>query len=163
MSRWNNRDPNRSKDMRIVVQRVKQARVEVEGNTVGQIEHGLLVYLGVGRDDSEEDARYMAEKVVNLRIFQDENDKMNRSIQDVGGSVLLISQFTLYGDCRKGRRPGFDAAGEPARAESLYERVKQLIAENDVPVATGIFAASMLVSSVNDGPVTFLLDSQRLF
>lgn len=149
--------------MRAVIQRVSEARVEVEGTIVGQIGPGLLVYLGVGREDTEADAQFMAEKLANLRIFSDEAGKMNRSVIDIGGKVLLISNFTLYGDCRKGRRPGFDAAGEPTLAEGLYEKVAELIAREDVPVEKGSFGAHMHVTSLNDGPVTFLLDSSRLF
>ena len=149
--------------MRAVIQRVSRAVVEVEGQTIGQIEQGLLVYLGVAKDDSTKDAEFMADKLVNLRIFADSEGKMNRSVIDIGGSVLLISNFTLQGDCRKGRRPGFDAAGLPEPAEVLYEQVAELIGASDVPVAKGFFGAHMFVSSVNDGPVTFLLDSTRLF
>ncbi len=149
--------------MRAVIQRVSEAKVEVEGKIVGQVGQGLLVYLGVGREDTEADAQFMAEKLANLRIFADDAGKMNRSVIDVGGGVLLISNFTLYGDCRKGRRPGFDAAGEPGPAEGLYEKVAQLIAAEDVPVEKGSFGAHMHVTSINDGPVTFLLDSSRLF
>jgi len=149
--------------MRAVIQRVRQARVEVEQQVVGQIERGLLVYLGVGKEDTASDAEFMADKLVNLRIFADAAGKMNRSVIDIGGGVLVISNFTLYGDCRKGRRPGFDAAGLPEPAEALYEKVAELIARSDVPVAKGSFRAYMQVNSINDGPVTFLLDSTRLF
>jgi len=149
--------------MRAVIQRVSEATVEVEGRIVGRIGPGLLVYLGVGREDAEADAPFMAEKLANLRIFADDAGKMNRSVIDIGGGVLLVSQFTLYGDCRKGRRPGFDAAGEPTMAERLYEKVAELIAQQGVPVEKGSFGAHMHVTSVNDGPVTFLLDSSRLF
>ncbi|HSW02247.1 MAG TPA: D-aminoacyl-tRNA deacylase [Sedimentisphaerales bacterium] len=149
--------------MRAVIQRVGEAKVEVEGRIVGQVDKGLLVYLGVGTADTETDAQFMAEKIANIRIFSDEAGKMNRSVIDIGGGVLLVSQFTLYGDCRKGRRPGFDAAGEPGLAERLYEKVAQLIAAEDVPVQKGAFGAHMHVTSINDGPVTFLLDSNRLF
>jgi D-tyrosyl-tRNA(Tyr) deacylase len=149
--------------MRAVIQRVSHAKVEVEGNIIGQIGPGLLVYLGVGQGDTETDAAFMADKLVNLRIFADEAGKMNRSVIDIRGGILLVSQFTLYGDCRKGRRPGFDAAADPALAERLYEKVAALIAARDVPVAKGSFGAHMQVTSLNDGPVTFLLDSRRLF
>lgn len=149
--------------MRAVIQRVTEARVEVEGKVIGQIGNGLLVYLGVAKEDAEADAQFMAEKLANLRIFSDDAGKMNRSVIDIGGGVLLISNFTLQGDCRKGRRPGFDAAGEPTMAERLYEKVAELIAASDVPVEKGSFGAHMHVTSVNDGPVTFLLDSTRLF
>ena len=147
--------------MRTVIQRVTQAQVEVEGEITGKIGKGLLVYLGVGKEDNEKDAGFVAEKLTNLRIFADENDKMNMSVRDVNGGILLISQFTLYGDCRKGRRPGFDAAGKPERARQLYELTRELIKQQGVPVETGVFAAHMQVSSVNDGPVTFILDSAR--
>jgi len=149
--------------MRAVIQRVLQAKVEEQGRSVGQIEKGLLVYLGVGRGDTVQDAEFVAEKLVNLRIFADEAGKMNRSVQDVGGGILLVSNFTLHGDCRKGRRPGFDMAAEPHLAEELYEKVGALMAGAGVPVEKGVFGAYMHVSSINDGPVTFLLDSGRLF
>lgn len=149
--------------MRMVCQRVLQAQVKTKGQNVGQISNGLLVYLSVGTGDSEKDAQFMAEKLVNLRIFADEAGKMNRSVLDVGGAILLVSNFTLHGDCRKGRRPGFDAAAEPKLAEQLYEKVANLIAEQGVAVEKGAFGEHMQVSSVNDGPVTFLLDSSRLF
>jgi len=149
--------------MRAVVQRVLQAKVEVEGQTIGRIEKGLLVYLSVGKDDTGKDAEFMADKLVKLRIFADEAGKMNRSVLDVGGSILLVSNFTLHGDCRKGRRPSFDAAAETELAEQLYEKVIALIAEQGVPVKKGAFGEYMQVSSTNDGPVTFLLDSSRVF
>jgi D-tyrosyl-tRNA(Tyr) deacylase len=149
--------------MRAVVQRVLQGRVETSGQTINEIGRGLLVYLSVGKGDTVSDAQFIAEKLVNLRIFSDENAKMNRSILDEKGSILLISNFTLHGDCRKGRRPGFDAAAEPALAEQLYEKVADLIAQQGVEVKKGVFAAHMHVSSMNDGPVTFLLDSTKLF
>lgn len=149
--------------MRAVIQRVKHAKVEVDEQLVGQVGQGLLVYLGVGKEDGDTDAEFIAEKLVNLRIFHDDAGKMNRSVIDIGGGILVISNFTLLGDCRKGRRPGFDAAGAPGPAEALYEKVVALIAERNVPVQKGSFGAYMQVSSVNDGPVTFLLDSTRLF
>ena len=149
--------------MRFVCQRVLEAEVKVNDQSVGKIDRGLLVFLGVGKGDTEADAEFMSDKLVNLRIFADEAGKMNRSIQDIVGSILLISQFTLHGDCRKGRRPGFDAAAEPELAESLYEKVIALVAEKGVLVEKGVFGAYMQITSINDGPVTFLLDSNRLF
>jgi D-tyrosyl-tRNA(Tyr) deacylase len=147
----------------MVCQRVLEAQVKVNDQPVGKIGKGLLVFLSVGKGDTENDAGFMADKIVNLRIFADEAGKMNRGVQDVGGSILLVSNFTLHGDCRKGRRPGFDAAAEPASAQQLYERVIALIAQQGVPVEKGIFGEYMHVTSINDGPVTFLLDSSRLF
>ena len=149
--------------MRIVCQRVLEANVTVNDRPVGKIDKGLLVYLGVSKGDTINDAQFIADKIVNLRIFADEVGKMNLSIQDVAGSILLISNFTLHGDCRKGRRPGFDAAAEPALAEQLYEKVAELIAASGVPVEKGVFGKYMHVTSINDGPVTFMLDSSRLF
>ena len=149
--------------MRMVCQRVLEAEVKVNDQSVGKIGRGLLVFLGVGKGDTQKDAEFIAEKLVNLRIFADEAGKMNLSVQDIDGLILLISNFTLHGDCRKGRRPGFDAAAEPALAEQLYEKVIALIAQSDVPVEKGIFGEHMQVTSINDGPVTFLLDSTRLF
>ena len=149
--------------MRTVIQRVLEAEVKVEGQQVGKIDKGLLVYLSVGKEDTVKDAEFIADKLVNLRIFADEAGKMNRSVLDVGGAILLVSNFTLHGDCRKGRRPGFDAAAEPALAQQLYEKVIELIAEQGIVVEKGAFGEYMHVSSINDGPVTFLLDSGRLF
>jgi D-tyrosyl-tRNA(Tyr) deacylase len=140
-----------------------QAEVTVEGRQVGKIEKGLLVYLGVGNEDTVKDAQFIADKLVNLRIFADEVGKMNLSVQDVGGSILLVSNFTLHGDCRKGRRPGFDAAAGPEAAQQLYEKVIELITEQGTAVEKGAFGEYMHVSSINDGPVNFLLDSTRLF
>lgn len=149
--------------MRVVIQRVTQAKVEVEGETVGQIGKGLLVFLSVGQGDSEQDLSFIVDKLVHLRCFPDENDKMNLSVRDVSGAILLISQFTLHGDCRRGRRPGFDQAGEPERAKEYYENAAEMIRQLGVSCETGVFAAHMHISSVNDGPVTFLLDSTKLF
>ncbi|HUW41560.1 MAG TPA: D-aminoacyl-tRNA deacylase [Rectinemataceae bacterium] len=149
--------------MRAVVQRVSEAKVEVEGAAVGAIGAGLLVYLGVGRDDSEADAAWMADKLVNLRIFPDEAGKMNRSLAGDDLALLLVSQFTLYADARKGRRPSYSEAAEPAAAQVLYERTVALVRRLGAQVETGIFQASMRVASTNEGPVTILLDSKRQF
>lgn len=149
--------------MRAVVQRVLQAEVKVSGQQVGKIDKGLLVYISVGKTDTEKDAEFIAEKLVNLRIFEDEDSKMNHSLLDVGYNMLLVSNFTLHGDCRKGRRPSFDAAAEPQLAQQLYEKVIKLVAEQGVAVQKGAFGEHMYVSSINDGPVTFLLDSSKLF
>jgi len=145
--------------MRSVIQRVSSATVEVDGQVVGRIGRGLLVYLGIGKADSEQDAEFMAEKLVNLRIFVDDEGKMNRSVLDITGQMLLVSNFTLQGDCRRGRRPGFDGAAEPAIAERLYDKTAQLIAGKGLKVVKGVFGANMQVTSINDGPVTFILDS----
>lgn len=150
--------------MRAVVQRVRRASVTVDGTVVGAIGEGLCVLLGAGEGDQSADVKYMVDKVSNLRIFRDEADKMNRSVLDVGGGVLAVSQFTLYGDVRKGRRPAFTSALEPKAAEQLYEEfVAGLRAAGIADVATGVFAAMMDVELVNDGPVTILLDSSRQF
>ena len=149
--------------MRAVVQRVSRAQVRVGGDPKGAVGRGMVVLLGVGRNDSAEAAAYLAEKVANLRIFEDEQGKMNRSLVETGGEALVISQFTLYGDARKGRRPGFDRAAPPEQAEPLYEQfVRELIARG-IRVSTGVFQARMQVELVNEGPVTILLDSDRLF
>jgi D-tyrosyl-tRNA(Tyr) deacylase len=135
--------------------------VTVEGQIVGQINHGLLVLLGVAQGDSTQDAEYLAGKLAELRIFEDDQGKMNRSLEDTGGGMLVVSQFTLLGDCRKGRRPSFVGAADPVAAEQLYERFAQAVAARGVPVATGIFRAHMDVALVNDGPVTLLVESRR--
>lgn len=145
--------------MRVIIQRVKHAKVEVNQEVTGEIGHGLLIFVGFTGDDQEEDLRYLAEKIVHLRIFEDQNQKMNRSILDVDGSILSVSQFTLYGDCSKGRRPNFLAAAKPEEAKSLYDRFNQILQEYAIPVETGVFGADMQVSLLNDGPVTFFLES----
>jgi D-tyrosyl-tRNA(Tyr) deacylase len=146
--------------MRSVVQRVARGAVRVDRQVVGEVGHGLVVLLGVAAGDGPDDARWMADKLAQLRIFEDDAGKMNRSVQDVGGSVLLVSQFTLLGDARKGNRPSFVAAAPPDQANALYEEVASLLRARAVPVATGVFRAHMEVELVNDGPVTLLLDSR---
>jgi D-tyrosyl-tRNA(Tyr) deacylase len=146
--------------MRACIQRVSRAHVSVEGEICGQIERGLLVLLGVVLGDQEADARQLANKIAGLRVFDDPQGKMNLSVGEVGGAALVISQFTLAGDCRKGRRPSFDAAARPELAEQLYEIFVRTVAEQGIPVATGRFRAHMLVELVNDGPVTFVVDSK---
>jgi len=149
--------------VRAVVQRVSSARVRVAHEVVGEIGIGLLVLLGVARADGPADIAYLAAKIRDLRIFSDENGRMNRSVADVGGGVLLVSQFTLYADCRKGRRPSFEDAAPPAMAVALYEDTVRALRELQLPVATGVFQADMQVELVNDGPVTVLLESSRAF
>lgn len=150
--------------MRAVVQRVSRAKVTVAGRVTGEIERGLLVLLGAGAGDTEADLAYTVDKVVNLRIFPDDAGKMNRSVLDIGGGVLVVSQFTLYGDARTGRRPAFTGALEPGAARTLYEQALQRIASAGVTrVQAGEFAADMQVELVNDGPVTILLDSRKAF
>jgi D-tyrosyl-tRNA(Tyr) deacylase len=149
--------------MRACIQRVAEASVTVDGRTVGEISRGLAVLLGVGHDDTHSDAEYLAKKTVELRIFNDQAGKMNRSLQDVEGEMLIVSQFTLMGDCRKGRRPSFVDAAEPQRARDLYERFVERVESIGVRTATGEFQAMMQVAIVNDGPVTILLDSRKLF
>lgn len=149
--------------MRSVVQRVSQAFVHVEGETVGQIGKGFLVLLGVGANDTSQELDWMVDKIIGLRVFEDEEGKMNRSILEEKGEILLVSQFTLYGDCRKGRRPSFTAAAPPEKAKALYEEAIAKIALRGIHVETGIFQAEMKVELVNDGPVTMLLDSEKTF
>src|SRR4051794_5132834 len=145
--------------MRLVIQRVSEACVRVESATVGKIGLGLVVFLGISKSDTEDDADYLADKVLGIRIFPDENGKMNRHIAEVNGSILIVSQFTLYGDCRKGRRPSFDAAAPPASALELYTYFVDRIGRSRVPVQTGTFQATMEVLIINQGPVTILIDS----
>ncbi|MCL5037680.1 MAG: D-aminoacyl-tRNA deacylase [Chloroflexi bacterium] len=149
--------------MRAVIQRVTESVVTVDGKVLGRIDDGLLILLGVGADDEKADADYMAEKIANLRIFRDEEGKMNLSLIDTGGKALIISQFTIYGDCRKGRRPGFTDAAPPDKGKSLYEYFIEKMKDLGVVTGQGEFGAMMKVSLVNDGPVTFILDSKRLF
>ncbi|MEE9418496.1 MAG: D-aminoacyl-tRNA deacylase [Desulfatiglandaceae bacterium] len=149
--------------MRAVVQRVKESKVEVKGRTVGAIEQGLLILLGVGEDDSEKDCEYMAKKIAHLRIFPDEKGFMNLSLKEVGGAALVVSQFTLWGDCRKGRRPSFAQAAKPEKARELYEHFIGLLSEEEIPVASGQFQEMMDVYLVNDGPVTLMVDSSKNF
>ena len=145
--------------MRAVLQRVKQARVEVEGQVTGAIRHGLVVLLGIARGDTESDAEYLIEKISNLRIFNDENGKMNRSVREAQGALLLVSQFTLYGDCTRGRRPSFDDAAPAVQARFLYEYFLARARETDIPVEHGVFQAKMSVHLENDGPVTLICES----
>ncbi|MGC4375849.1 D-aminoacyl-tRNA deacylase [Fictibacillus sp. Mic-4] len=147
--------------MRIVLQRVKQASVTVGGQIVGKIHHGLLLLVGVTHDDTDDDARVLAEKIPNLRIFEDDEQKMNLSLIDVGGEVLSVSQFTLYGDTRKGRRPSFIGAAKPTYARALYEAFNEKLREKGLTVETGEFGAMMDVSLINDGPVTLILDTKE--
>jgi D-tyrosyl-tRNA(Tyr) deacylase len=147
--------------MRAVLQRVCEASVTVESQIVGEIGPGILVLLGVGKGDSEGDAITLAEKLLQLRIFADAQDKMNLSIQDTKGAILVVSQFTLYGDCRKGRRPGFDDAAPPDLAKTLYEFFVTQLRKSGLKVETGVFAARMDVRLLNDGPVTFILDTKQ--
>ena len=147
--------------MKAVIQRVSEASVRVEGNEVGAIGRGMLVLLGVEKGDAEQDAAWLAGKNVELRIFEDEAGKMNRSLREIGGEILAVSQFTLAGNCAKGRRPSFDPAAPPDEGKRLYDFFVARLQETGVPVATGIFQADMRVGLVNDGPVTFILESQK--
>ncbi len=147
--------------MRVVIQRVSSARVRVEGKILGEIGKGFLVLLGVGKEDTEKDADWLAEKIVGLRVFEDEQGKFNLPLQEVGGEILIVSQFTLYGDCRKGRRPSFDHSAPPELAEKLYNYFVEKVKEKGIKVATGKFQALMEVELVNQGPVTLIIDTQK--
>lgn len=149
--------------MRAVVQRVTSSKVVVDGKIVGSINKGINVLIGISCDDNEGDLKYIKDKIINLRIFEDENFKMNKSLMDIGGEILVISQFTLYGDCRKGRRPNFMAALGGEEAKKLYDQFVLMIKECGIKVETGIFGADMKVDIQNDGPVTILLDSKKNF
>lgn len=146
--------------MKVVLQRVSEARVTVNGEITGEIGRGLLLLVGIGREDEDADLVWMADKLAGLRIFEDREGKMNLSVTDIGGSILSVSQFTLYGDCRKGRRPSFTDAARPEIANEMYERFNSLLRERGIRVETGRFGAMMEVALVNDGPVTFILDSR---
>ena len=149
--------------MRAVVQRVSSSRVTVDERVTGEVKKGLLVLLGVTHDDTSKDVDYMVDKVTNLRIFEDENDKMNLSLKDIGGEVMAVSQFTLYGDARKGRRPSFSDAARPDVANPLYEEFVEKLRAQGITVGTGVFGAHMMVELTNDGPVTILLESKKAF
>ena len=149
--------------MRAVVQRVSSSRVTVDDRVTGEINEGLLVLLGVTHEDTSKDVDYMIDKVLNLRIFEDENEKMNLSLKDIGGELLVVSQFTLYGDCRKGRRPNFTNAAKPDLANELYEEFIEKASKQNIKVGTGKFGANMMVELTNEGPVTILIDSERTF
>lgn len=148
--------------MRAVIQRVRNASVTVDNEVIGKIGHGLLILLGVGNGDTDADMKYIADKSMGLRIFSDENDKMNLSVRDVDGEILVVSQFTLYGDCRKGRRPNFTPAMEPVGANEMYEKFVGYLEYNGMKVQKGSFGADMKVELLNDGPVTILLDSTKV-
>ena len=148
--------------MKAILQRVTFAEVKVDGNTVGKIDNGFLILLGVAEGDTEKEADALSSKIATLRVFTDENDKMNLSLKDVAGEVLVVSQFTLYGDCRKGKRPSFIAAARPGTAIPLYERFVAELMDHDLHVETGWFGADMEVSLINDGPVTLILDTEEM-
>ena len=147
--------------MRAVVQRVTYADVKIDGKITGKIGNGLMVLLGVGTGDTEKDMKYIADKIIKLRVFSDDEDRMNRALEDVGGSLLVISQFTLYGDCSHGRRPFFGEAMEPAAANEMYEKFVEYVRGQGIHTETGEFGADMKVTLTNDGPVTILLDSRK--
>ncbi|MDD6770209.1 MAG: D-aminoacyl-tRNA deacylase [Inconstantimicrobium porci] len=149
--------------MRAVVQRVKESSVKIDGSIVGKINKGFNVLIGISKDDTIDDLKYIKDKIMNLRVFEDENNKMNLSIKDVNGELLIVSQFTLYGDCRKGRRPNFMNALSGDEAEKLYEEFLGMIRQENIVVETGVFGADMEVCIINDGPVTLLIDSKKTF
>ncbi|MBW1634819.1 MAG: D-tyrosyl-tRNA(Tyr) deacylase [Deltaproteobacteria bacterium] len=149
--------------MRAVIQRVSRANVRIDNKTTGEIGRGLVVLLGIKADDTAKDLHWLADKTVHLRIFEDDQGKMNKSLEDIGGEMLIVSQFTLYGDCRKGRRPGYAKAARPERAEPMYLKFIEEIRKHRIKVATGTFRAAMKVELINDGPVTLLLDSEKHF
>ena len=148
--------------MKVVLQRVSRSSVSVDGKIVGEIGLGFLALAGIGKEDTEQDYKYLAEKIVNLRVFEDDQGKMNRSLLDVGGQLLLVSQFTLFADCRKGRRPSFINAAPPEKAAKDFETFVSILKSYDVTVETGIFGAMMEVELINDGPVTILFDSREM-
>ncbi|NCO67525.1 MAG: D-tyrosyl-tRNA(Tyr) deacylase [Nitrospirae bacterium CG_4_10_14_0_8_um_filter_41_23] len=147
--------------MKALIQRVSEARVDIEGNTVAKIGNGMLVFLGIEKSDTENDIKYLVKKVSNLRIFEDAQEKMNFSVQDIKGELLVVSQFTLSADCKKGNRPSFDSAEEPVRAQDMYMKFIDRLIENGLKVATGDFGTNMQVHLINDGPVTIILDSKK--
>lgn len=149
--------------MRAIIQRVKEAKVEVNDKLVGEINKGFLVFLGISSDDTEDDLDYIERKITNLRIFEDEDGKMNLSIKDIDGEILLVSQFTLYGDARKGNRPSFSTSARPEKATEYYNKLIHRFKDNEIIVETGIFGEDMDVSLINDGPVTIQLDSSKLY
>lgn len=152
----------RIRNMRAIIQRVKNASVKIDGSLKGEAGEGLLIFLGVGKGDGDEDLKYIADKTLGLRIFEDENGKMNKSVVDINGDLLVISQFTLYGDCRKGKRPSFDGAMPPKEAEEMYEKFVAYVRESGLKTETGEFGADMKVELLNDGPVTIILDSSKI-
>lgn len=149
--------------MRAVIQRSKRASVEVDNRVIGEISAGLVIFIGFHPNDSIKEIKWLADKIINLRIFEDENGKMNKSLAETAGEMLIVSQFTLYGDCRKGRRPGYSGAAHPSIAEPLYQQFISYVKQQGVQVGTGKFQADMQVLLVNDGPVTLLLDSEKKF